>query len=78
MEPYKNLGGDSNVRAFKIEGDSITIEFMSGANRFYLYTHSIPGAHHVETLKRLAGEGQGLNSYIGRNLRGPNAYAQKW
>ncbi len=78
MELYKNLGGDSGVRAFKIEADSITIEFMNGKNRFYLYNHSIPGAYHVDTLKRLAGAGQGLNSYIRLNLHGASSYADKW
>lgn len=78
MQLYKNLGGDSNVRAFEIDGDSITVEFMSGANRFYLYNNSAPGPHHVANLKSLAIAGQGLNSYIGKNLRSAASYVRKW
>jgi len=78
METYRNLGGDSNVVRYKIEEGSITIEFKSGANRFYLYDAAHPGAEHVKQLQALALVGQGLNSYIGRNLRHPTSYSKRW
>jgi hypothetical protein len=49
MKPYLNLGGNSNVVAYEIEADSITVEFASGAHRFYLYDRHQPGTMHVET-----------------------------
>jgi hypothetical protein len=78
MQAYKNLGGDSNVEAYKCQSDSITIKFMSGKDQFYLYNHIRPGAVHVEQMKALAAAGQGLNSYVSRNLRLPTSYARKW
>jgi len=78
MKPYLNLGGNSNVVAYEIEADSITVEFASGAHRFYLYDRHQPGTMHVENLKRLAQAGQGLNSYIGKNLRSATSYARRW
>lgn len=78
MEQYKNVGGDSNIQAFECGADGITIQFKSGASRFYLYTHDRPGADHVENMKALAIAGQGLNSYIGKNLRSPNSFVRKW
>ncbi|MCW5296561.1 hypothetical protein DXT88_00080 [Herbaspirillum lusitanum] len=77
MEHYKNLGGNSNVVGYEISGDSILIEFRSGRNRFYTYNATKPGSGHVDQLKRLAIAGQGLNSYVGTHLRGPDDYFSK-
>ncbi len=73
MERYKNLGGDSNVSAFEIGQDSITVEFKGGAT--YLYTHQSAGAANISEMQRLAEVGHGLNSFIGRNVK--KNYAQK-
>ena len=78
MEIYKNLGGDSNVQAYEFGPDSITVKFKSGINQFYLYDNNRPGAYHIEQMKSLAIAGQGLNSYIGKNLRSANSYVRKW
>ncbi|QDD65774.1 hypothetical protein EJD96_17170 [Herbaspirillum seropedicae] len=78
MKTYRNLGGDSNVVRYEIENDSITVEFASGVHRFYLYDQHQPGRVHVEQLKALAEAGQGLNSYIGKNLKTPTSYARRW
>lgn len=78
MQTYLNLGGDSNVVRYEIRDDSITVEFASGTHRFYLYDHNQPGKMHVEKLQTLAKAGQGLNSYIGKNLRSPTSYARRW
>lgn len=77
MEHYENLGGNSNVVGYEIDGDSILIEFRTGVHRFYTYNSSKPGNIHVAQLKQLAIAGQGLNSYIGTHLRGPNDYFSK-
>lgn len=76
MEPYANLGGDSNVVAFEIGPDRITVQFASGRQRFYTYTYASAGRDHVEHMKELARRGQGLNSYIGTSVR--NLYESKW
>ncbi|MBW8687912.1 hypothetical protein [Chitinophaga rhizophila] len=73
MTPYANLGGDSGISSYESGRTSITIEFSTGA--VYLYDYSKPGSHHVEQMKLLADAGQGLNSYIGRNVR--SNYAAK-
>ncbi len=67
MEPYKNLNGDSPVRAFELGSDSITIEFEGG--RVYLYTESSTGLHNVELMKRLAETGVGLGGFISKYVR---------
>lgn len=73
MERYTNIGGDSSVRAFECATDSIIVEFSDGSA--YLYTHASCGQNHCEQMKRLARAGDGLNSYIMRNVR--RGYARK-
>lgn len=76
MEKYKNYGGDSNINAYEIGDDRITVVFDSGRYRNYLYTYNIPGREHVEKMKKLAQAGEGLNSYIKTRI-GSN-YEDKW
>jgi len=65
MERYRNSGGDSGVSAFEIGLDYILVQF-SGTARTYRYSYTKAGQNHVETMKRLARSGSGLNSYINR------------
>lgn len=67
MQIYKNLGGNSNVQWFIIGDDYIDVQFGSGNP--YRYSYRSAGKEKVETMKRLALEGQGLNSYIMKNAR---------
>jgi hypothetical protein len=67
MEQYKNLGGNSNVRAYSIGRDYIDVVFGSGA--IYRYSYRSAGITKVEQMKVLARQGLGLNSYIMRNAR---------
>ena len=64
MQPYKNLGGNSNVEAYKISYDSITVKFKSGKCQYYLYTYDSCGEEAVELMKQLAIAGQGLGSML--------------
>jgi hypothetical protein len=75
MERYRNLGGDSNVVAYELGQGSITVQFATGTHRTYVYDSNRPGALVVAEMQRLAVAGQGLNSYIGRVVRG--SYASK-
>ncbi|HEY8271526.1 MAG TPA: hypothetical protein VIG33_11615 [Pseudobdellovibrionaceae bacterium] len=72
-ELYKNLSGVSGILRFKINRDSIEVEFHDGA--VYLYDEAITGRVHVERMKELARAGKGLNSYISRAVR--KNYARK-
>lgn len=76
MTPYKNINGNSNVEAYEIDGDSITIKFMSGRWRNYLYSSQRPGTAVVKKMKALALQGYGLNSYISTTVR--TSFERKW
>lgn len=67
MNRYRNLGGNSGVRAYEIGSDSIVVEFSDSGT--YRYTHASTGASHVERMKRLAEAGQGLATYINQHVR---------
>lgn len=73
MERYANRGGDSGVAAYRIGPDSICIQFTTGAT--YLYTYVSAGANNIETMKDLARQGHGLNSFTNRVVR--TKYARK-
>lgn len=73
METYKNLDGDSGVVAYETGPDSITVQFRDGS--VYLYNYQSAGKDNVEHMKKLAATGNGLNSFIMRNVR--KAYAAK-
>ncbi len=64
MENYANLGGNSNVVRYKLETDSLIVEFASGQDSFYKYTYASAGSGAVESMKILAKQGRGLNAYI--------------
>ncbi|BAW02936.1 uncharacterized protein TTMY_2576 (plasmid) [Thermus thermophilus] len=73
MKPYANLSGKSGVVAYEEGPDWICVKFSDGSS--YLYTYRSAGSHHVEEMKRLARQGQGLNAYINRFVR--KLYASK-
>jgi len=73
MERYKNLGGDSGVSAYEIGVESITVQFSDGS--LYLYTYKSAGRNNIEKMKSLALAGEGLNSYIMKNVK--NSYESK-
>jgi hypothetical protein len=76
MIRYRNLGGNSNVIAYEVTENSITVQFASGKFQFYLYDNSTPGSQIVENMKALAHQGHGLNSYISTTVR--TRFARKW
>jgi len=67
MKHYANLGGKSNVVSYEYGDTYITIQFSSG--RPYTYSYESAGMANVETMKQLADSGQGLNSFVMRNVR---------
>ena len=76
MTPYKNLNGNSNVEAYEIDADSITVKFMSGRWRYYLYSSRRPGPSVVKEMKSLAQQGHGLYAYISRVVK--TNFERKW
>jgi hypothetical protein len=68
MTPYKNLSGDSGVVTYDIGATFIKIQFRSGP-QIYIYDYAIPGAHHVEQMKKLAIKGKGLAAYVSHNIK---------
>lgn len=67
MEPYKNLGRNSGIHSFELQDDQITVFFSDRTQ--YVYTMRSVGSENLETMKQLAVDGQGLNSYIMRQVR---------
>ena len=67
MKEYRNLGGDSGILGYEFGSDSIRVEFSNGS--VYLYTYASAGKGNIEEMKRLAINGQGLNSFINRSVR---------
>ena len=73
-EPVKGIGamqgyarrGVSNVVAYVLGDDSITVQFDDRSR--YLYTYEGAGAANVEEMKNLARRGEGLNEFIKKNV----------
>ena len=62
MDLYADIGRKSGVRAYEIGDDYIDVMFSSGA--VYRYSYRSTGVAKIEEMKRLATQGQGLNSFI--------------
>lgn len=73
MKEYRNLGNDSGILGYESRSDFIRVEFSNGS--VYLYTYASAGKNNIEEIKQLATDGQGLNSFINRNVR--LKYAEK-
>lgn len=68
MEEYKNLSGNSGVEKFLVGADFIKIRFKNMA-KIYVYSHTKPGATHVEKMKELAEAGRGLSTYVSQKIK---------
>lgn len=73
MERYTDVDGDSGITAYEIGIDYVRVQFSTGA--VYVYTYTSAGSSNIEQMKRLATTGDGLNSFIIRNVR--KSYAKK-
>ncbi len=67
MERYKNLSGKSGVSAFEIGNDYIKVKFKDGLG--YVYNKSVTGFQNISTMKVLALNGLGLNTFINKSVR---------
>lgn len=67
MNIYNNVGGNSGVRAYQLDDDSIIIQFSDYSK--YEYTSSSVGGSNLSKMKILAVKGSGLNSFINLNVK---------
>ncbi len=67
MTLYQNAGRDSGIRSYQIGPTSIIITFSNNAS--YEYTYQSAGGNNIETMKSLAIQGEGLNSFINNNVK---------
>ncbi len=75
MQPYANTNGDSGIVAYQLGDDYIKVQFQSGQWTLYTYAYASAGSSAVETMKNLAQQGNGLNSYISTNKPGYSSRA---
>jgi hypothetical protein len=67
MTRYANRKGDSGVVAYEIGDEAIAVEFTGGD--IYLYSYRSAGKKRVETMKKLARKGEGLSTFISREVK---------
>ncbi|MCP4457241.1 MAG: hypothetical protein GY816_04325 [Cytophagales bacterium] len=67
MEVYKNLSGDSGIRAFKLNPSSCVIYFEDGSA--FVYDEICPETKNLAAMKILASKGRGLNTFISRFVK---------
>jgi len=67
MTIYKDIDGDSGVRAYEYGTDYIKVQFSTG--RVYTYSYQSAGRDNIEQMKVLADSGNGLNSFINTRVR---------
>lgn len=76
MIPYRDIDRDSGVEAYDVGADYIIVQFKEGKTKFYKYTNSSAGAASIQRMKDLAANGEGLNSFIMKNVK--SGYESKW
>lgn len=64
-KPYKALHGTSGVVHYATGEDFILIVFQQ-RREVYVYTDLVTGKNNVDEMKKLAGEGKGLSSFISK------------
>ncbi len=73
MIPYNDIDGDSGVSGYETGSDFIKVQFKNDG-KIYTWTYGSAGAGNVEEMKRLAMSGDGLNSFIMKNVRDSYAF----
>lgn len=68
MTYYSDIDGDSGVLAYEIGIDYIDVQFK-GTSKIYRYSYQSADRENVETMKELAQSGNGLNSFINKNVK---------
>ena len=68
MKRYRSKNGKSGVAAYENGQDFIRILFRDSPE-VYTYSNRSAGKSNVERMKRLALEGEGLATFVTRNVR---------
>ena len=68
MKTYADLNDDSGVSSYEINATSIKVWFNRNAAS-YIYSYVSAGEYHVEHMKKLAIAGNGLNTFIDKNVK---------
>jgi hypothetical protein len=74
MLPYLDKDGDSGIVAYEINPHSIIVKFHD--QWCYEYSSQSVGAAHLQQMKTLAQQGDGLNAYINHFVK--TAYTRKF
>jgi hypothetical protein len=74
MKPYKNLSEDSGITEYEYGNDWITIRWHE-----FLYRYELTkiGYEHLTAMKRLADDGDELNTYINKHPEVKSGYSSK-
>ena len=72
MRLYKDIHGDSNIESYETGADYIWVKFKAGYTYLYNYAHT--GIEHIEQMKILAANGDGLNTFINKYVTKSYAY----
>lgn len=67
MTQYSNKSGNSGILAYEIRDSQISIKFSDGS--VYHYSYISAGQSNVEQMKKLALQGEGLNSFINTQVK---------
>lgn len=67
MTRYSNKGHDSGILAYEISPTEISVKFSDGS--VYRYSYNSAGQNNVEQMKKLAQQGEGLNSFINKHVK---------
>ena len=75
MKAYRDINGDSGVSSYDYGDDWIKVRFKDG--KVYEYRSSKIGQAHINTMKKLADSGDGLNAYIDTHPDVRNGWSSK-
>ncbi len=67
MQRYQSSNTNTGITAYQVVSGGITVQFKDGS--VYLYTSRSAGRKHIDQMKKLAAQGEGLTTYINRFVR---------
>ncbi len=67
MKKYLDKSGNSGISHYRIGEDFIEVMFSTQPGRIYIYSCQLSGEEHIEQMKMLAEQGQGLSTYISQH-----------
>ena len=71
---YADIGSDSGIDSYAYGEDFVQIKFKTG--EVFEYTTKSAGSANIKKLIKLAEAGDGLNTFLSRNVR--KKYSRKW